>query len=79
MIEMKKIKEQQSQESHSHDHGKMPVVLYFIGLALALTALFLNDEYSLLKNILFSIASVSAGFHVIVLEGIGETVENTKK
>lgn len=57
----------------------MPVVLYFIGLALALTALFLNDEYSLLKNILFSIASVSAGFHVIVLEGIGETVENTKK
>lgn len=76
---MKKIKEQQSQESHSHDHGKMPVVLYFIGLALALTALFLNDEYSLLKNILFSIASVSAGFHVIVLEGIGETVENTKK
>ena len=49
---MKKIKEQQSQESHSHDHGKMPVVLYFIGLALALTALFLNDEYSLLKNIL---------------------------
>lgn len=79
MIEMKKIKEQQSQESHSHDHGKIPVVLYFIGLALALTALFLNDEYSLLKNILFSIASVSAGFHVIVLEGIGETVENTKK
>ena len=79
MIEMKMIKEQQSQESHSHDHGKMPVVLYFIGLALALTALFLNDEYSLLKNILFSIASVSAGFHVIVLEGIGETVENTKK
>ena len=79
MIEMKKIKEQQSQESHSHDHGKMPVVLYFIGLALALTALFLNDEYSLLKNILFFIASVSAGFHVIVLEGIGETVENTKK
>lgn len=79
MIEMKKIKEQQSQESHSHDHGKMPVVLYFIGIALALTALFLNDEYSLLKNILFSIASVSAGFHVIVLEGIGETVENTKK
>lgn len=79
MIEMKKIKEQQSQKSHSHDHGKMPVVLYFIGLALALTALFLNDEYSLLKNILFSIASVSAGFHVIVLEGIGETVENTKK
>lgn len=86
-MEMKKIKEQQSQEDHSHDHGhdhshdhgKMPVIFYFIGLALALVALFLNDEYTLLKNILFSIATVSAGYHVIVLEGIGETVENTKK
>ncbi|MDN6345215.1 MAG: heavy metal translocating P-type ATPase, partial [Tetragenococcus koreensis] len=61
-----------------HDHGKMPVVLYFVGLALAIIALFLDGENSLLQNSLFSIASISAGYHVILLEGIGETIENTK-
>ncbi|GAB3807561.1 heavy metal translocating P-type ATPase [Virgibacillus kimchii] len=79
---MENIQEHQSHGNHSHghdhDHGKMPIVLYFIGLALALIALFLNDEYVLLQNILFSIATITAGYHVIILEGIGETVENTK-
>ncbi|HFS4898563.1 TPA: heavy metal translocating P-type ATPase, partial [Enterococcus faecium] len=28
---------------------------------------------------LFSIASISAGYHVIILEGIGETIENSKR
>ncbi|MCM3763091.1 cadmium-translocating P-type ATPase [Alkalihalobacillus oceani] len=81
---MKEIKEHQSQEGHSHDHGhnhdhgKMPVILYFIGLVLAIIALFLDDESLLLKNILFSIATITAGYHVVILEGIGETIENTK-
>lgn len=81
---MENIKEQQSHKnhehnhSHDHDHGKMPVVLYLIGLALALIALFLNGENNLLQNVLFSIASISAGYHVIVIEGIGETIENSK-
>jgi Cd2+/Zn2+-exporting ATPase len=80
VIEMETVKEQQSHETHNHDHdhGKMPIILYFIGLALALIALFLNGEYTITKNILFSIATISAGYHVILLEGIGETVENTK-
>src|SRR5690625_3514186 len=56
----------------------MPIILYFIGLALAIVALFLSGEYQLIKNIMFSLATISAGYHVIVLEGIGETVENTK-
>ncbi|WP_261605222.1 heavy metal translocating P-type ATPase [Limosilactobacillus fermentum] len=56
----------------------MPVVLYFIGLALAVIALFLNEDYQLMRNILFSIATISAGYHVIILEGLGETIENSK-
>ncbi|WP_054712334.1 heavy metal translocating P-type ATPase [Secundilactobacillus paracollinoides] len=83
---METIQEQQSQEKHNHnhnhdhdhDHGKMPVVLYFIGLALAVIALFLNEDYQLMRNILFSIATISAGYHVIILEGLGETIENSK-
>ena len=83
---MNTVKEQQSHETHNHnhnhnhdhDHGKMPIILYIIGLVLALIALFLNEEYVVIKNILFSIASISAGYHVILLEGVGETVENTK-
>ncbi|AGY82923.1 heavy metal translocating P-type ATPase [Carnobacterium inhibens] len=79
---MKEIQEQHSHENnshdHEHDHGKMPIILYFIGLALSLIALFLNGETSLLQNSLFSIASISAGYHVIILEGIGETIENSK-
>lgn len=83
---MNYVKEQQSHETHNHnhnhnhdhDHGKMPIILYIIGLVLALIALFLNEEYVVIKNILFSIASISAGYHVILLEGVGETVENTK-
>ena len=47
-IEVETIQEQQSQEKHNHnhnhdrEHGKMPIVLYFIGLALAVIALFLG-------------------------------------
>lgn len=75
-IEVKTIQEQQSQEKHNH--GKMPVVLYFVGLALAVIALFLNEDYQLVQNVLFSIATISAGYHVILLEGLGETIENSK-
>ncbi len=79
---METIEEQQSQEKHNHnhdrEHGKMPIVLYFIGLALAVIALFLNGDYQLMRNILFSIATISAGYHVIILEGLGETIENSK-
>lgn len=66
------------EHSHDHGHGKMPVILYLTGLVLALIALFLDGENSLLQNSLFSIASISAGYHVVIIEGIGETMEHSK-
>lgn len=69
-------------EQHSHEdhhHGKAPVILYFIGLAVALIALFflLSNQYLILQNILFSLATLIAGYHVIIVEGLSETIENT--
>ena len=63
---------------HSHGHGKLPIILYFVGLILTIIALFLSDHYATLKNILFVMATISAGYHVVVLGGIGGTVEKTK-
>lgn len=63
---------------HNHNHGKMPIVLYFVGLTLAIIGLFLNKDLLTVKNGLFLIATITAGYHVVVLEGLGETIENTK-
>lgn len=63
--------------AHDHNHGTLPVVLYFIGLVFAIIGLFLSNDYIVVKNILFIGATILAGFHVVVLEGIGETIENT--
>ena len=65
--------------NHEHEHGKAQIIFYFIGLALFLIATFLGNENEVLINILFSLASLTAGYHVVVLEGIGETIENTKR
>ncbi|HLR21149.1 MAG TPA: heavy metal translocating P-type ATPase [Tissierellaceae bacterium] len=74
-----RIQKSESHESQDHhDHGKLPIVSYFSGLILFIGALFLNKENLLLKNILCSIATIAAGYHVIILEGIGETIENTR-
>ncbi|WP_414838732.1 heavy metal translocating P-type ATPase [Carnobacterium sp. TMP28] len=84
---MDKIKKEQSHEGHSHEeqnhdhqhnHGKAPVYLYFVGLVLSLIALVLNENYEGLQNSLFLIAIVTAGYHVIVAEGLKETIERTK-
>ena len=83
---MKNIQEQHTHENHSHNHkhdhdhnhGKLPIVMYFIGLVVALVALFLSEKYLILQNILFSLATISMGYHVVILEGMGETVKNTK-
>lgn len=83
---MDTIQKKPSQEKHSHDHdhthnhnhGKMPIILYFSGLVLALIALVLNNDLELVQNSLFLMATITAGYHVVVLEGIGETIENTK-
>lgn len=82
---MEKIQKTHSKEHHSHehehhhDHGKLPIVLYFIGLILAIGALFLNDNQSVLQSTVFSLSALTAGYHVIFLEGIGETIEKSKR
>lgn len=74
-----KLQKNYNQEHHhEHDHGKMPVILYFVGLILAFFAWFVVSENTITANVLFSIASISAGYHVIILEGIGDTIERTK-
>lgn len=60
---------------HHHDHGKSPVILYFIGLALYLIALLIPTTIWI-RNLLMLIAMLTAGYHVI-LEGIGETIKDS--
>ena len=61
-----------------HRHRKTPVTLYFIGLALTIAALFVSENNLVLKNILFALATIAAGYHVIILEGVGETIVHTR-
>lgn len=61
---------------HDHEHGKMPIVFYFIGLILAIVALILPTETAgNIKNILFIISTILAGYHVAILEGFGHTLK----
>jgi Cd2+/Zn2+-exporting ATPase len=67
------------EHEHDHEHGKLPVILYFIGFILAIVAFFLSEGYGTLKNIFFSLTVLTAGYHVVFLEGLGETIENTRE
>lgn len=62
---------------HDHDHGKLPVVLYLVGLVL-FSGTWLFAPPTLLANSLMFLAMLTAGYHVI-LEGIGETITNSLK
>lgn len=75
---MSQVKEEHETHTHEHHHGKTPIILYFLGLALSIIALVIGEKNNILTNSLFAIASISAGYHVIILEGIGETIENSK-
>ncbi|QIK70763.1 heavy metal translocating P-type ATPase [Erysipelothrix sp. HDW6C] len=61
---------------HEHNHGKMPIVLFFIGLAAFIVALLIPD--SIWKNILFIVTMIGTGYHIII-EGFGDTIRNTRK
>ena len=64
---------------HMHSHGgKFPVIMYFVGLAAFIAGYILENRYSLYSNILFIGAVGIAGYHVI-FEGLGNTIQNTKK
>lgn len=75
-MERKKSGEQNHQE---HDHGKMPVILYFIGLTLAIIALLLQTNNTYLSNVLYSLASITAGYQVILIGGFAGTIRQTKE
>ncbi|MGX7245460.1 heavy metal translocating P-type ATPase [Enterococcus quebecensis] len=70
-------KEKGHNHDHEHDHGKSPVILFFVGLAIFLSAFFVN-EGTLLQNILFVSAMLLSGYH-IVLEGVVDTINDTKE
>lgn len=57
---------------HAHDHGNMPVFLFFIGLIIYLIALVGSFNY-ILEDIFFVITMITAGYHVMI-EGVGETI-----
>ena len=64
---------------HMHSHGgKFPVIMYFVGLAAFIAGYILENRYSLYSNILFIGTVGLAGYHVI-FEGLGNTIQNTKK
>ncbi|AYW47467.1 heavy metal translocating P-type ATPase [Tetragenococcus osmophilus] len=69
-------KENASQSQHA---GHLPgeVLMYFIGLIIYLLALFVPFAGAT-SNYLFTAAVVLSGFHVIV-EGVTETIKNTKE
>lgn len=68
----------EGEHNHEHNHGKLPIILYFVGLVIAIVAFFLQKENTYLSNILYSIASISAGYQVILIGGFLGTFRKTK-
>lgn len=58
-----------------HEHGKMPVVLFFAGLGLFLLGLILSP--GLTKNGIYFLSMLLAGYHIIE-EGVVDTFTATK-
>lgn len=77
-MEREEKKSHENQE-HEHHHGKLPIILYFIGLFLAIIALFLQSDNTYLSNVLYSIASITAGYQVILIGGVSGTIRETKE
>ena len=64
---------------HTHSHGgKCPVLMYFTGLFSFIVGYLLENSYPMYSNILFIVTVGIAGYHVI-FEGLGNTIQNTKK
>lgn len=64
---------------HTHSHGgKFPVLMYFTGLFSFIVGYLLENSYPMYSNILFIVTVGIAGYHVI-FEGLGNTIQNTKK
>ena len=63
---------------HEHSHGNNMVIFYFLGLIAFVLGYILKDNYSVISNIIFIGTVVSAGNHIII-EGIVDTIVNSKK
>lgn len=62
-------------DEHDHHHGgKIDVVLYFIGLAIFVIALFITQGF--IQNFLFLTTLIMSGYHIII-EGFADTVTQT--
>lgn len=61
---------------HDHRHGKSPIIAYMIALLLTIISFILTKPA---QNILLVLAIFLAGYHVVIEEGISETIEETKK
>ncbi len=65
--------------NHEHSHGKMPVVLFFIGLATYIAAKFVDNETA--KMVLYLTTIISSGYHIMtsgLLNSITNTIEKEK-
>ncbi|MDT2829895.1 heavy metal translocating P-type ATPase [Vagococcus carniphilus] len=65
-----------SGHNHDHDHGKLPVVLFFIGLATYIASLFIAD--GIFQNVLATATIFMSGYHIII-EGVEDTISQTKQ
>ncbi|MDK6804473.1 heavy metal translocating P-type ATPase [Aerococcus sp. UMB7834] len=63
------------EDQHDHD-GKLPVIMYFVGLAAFFVGLFLEARGLAYANLAFTVAIVTAGYHII-LEGFGDTIRKS--
>ncbi|MDK8502955.1 heavy metal translocating P-type ATPase [Aerococcus sp. UMB1112A] len=63
------------EDQHDHD-GKLPVIMYFVGLAAFFIGLYLEATGSGYANLAFTVAIVTAGYHII-LEGFGDTIRKS--
>lgn len=68
-----------SKQNKKEIQNKLPVYLYFAGLILAIIGLLIGNKNQILQNVIFSMATVAAGYYVIIYEGIGETIEHSKE
>lgn len=60
---------------HDHDHGGVvEVVLFFVGLASFILALFLDKGF--IQNLLYTVTFFLAGYHIII-EGFTDTITQT--
>ena len=64
-----------AEDQHDHD-GKLPVIMYFVGLAAFFMGLYLEATGSGYASLAFTAAIVTAGYHII-LEGFGDTIRKS--